>query len=161
MAILAIFILISCSLFKQTGNFQIYLKDTPVEDADNIYITINQVRVQKTETGFITVSETSRTYDLLKLREKQELLLDTSMDEGMYTQIRLSISSGEIVIEGESHQMVVPSEEVKIPIVFEIKGEEKTKIVLDFEAEHSILVTGTGVTKIYILRPVIRVESVS
>jgi uncharacterized protein (UPF0216 family) len=79
----------------------------------------------------------------------------------MYTQIRLSISSGEIIIQGKSYQMIVPSEEIKIPVVFEIEEKEKTKIVLDFEVENSILVTGTGENKVYILRPVIRVESVS
>ena len=142
-------------------NLQIYLKDTPVEDADNIYITINQIRVQKIGGSFITVSQSIQTYDLLKLNQKQELLLDTNLEEGMYTQIRISISSGEIIIQGKSYEMIVPSEEIKIPVVFEIEEKEKTQIVLDFEAENSILVTGTGENKVYILRPVIRVESVS
>ena len=57
--------------------------------------------------------------------------------------------------------MIVPSSEVKIPVIFYITDEGDTQITLDFEAEHSIHVVNAGQSEQYILRPVIRVENIS
>ena len=77
LTILNALIFISCSFFnKEVGNLKIYLKDQPIEEPDSIYVTINQIRVQKTEEAFITVSQSVKTYDLLKLKEKQEMNLN-------------------------------------------------------------------------------------
>ncbi|NIO49237.1 MAG: DUF4382 domain-containing protein, partial [Candidatus Aminicenantes bacterium] len=81
---------------------------------------------------------------------------------GTYTQIRLVVVSGQIVIKGEPpHDMTVPSSQVKIPLVFNIMEDASTEIVLDFEAEHSIHVVNAGLSEKYILSPVIRVKSIS
>lgn len=82
------------------------------------------------------------------------------LEEGLYTQIRLAVTSGTIVVSGVSHDLTVPSTEVKIPVDFEVMKGGATKILLDFDAEESIHVIGTGSGK-SMLTPVIHVESVS
>jgi hypothetical protein len=57
--------------------------------------------------------------------------------------------------------MIVPSSEVKIPVMFIITDGNTTQITLDFEAEKSIHVVSAGGSEQYILRPVIRVERIS
>jgi len=149
-----------CTSSDGTGNFKLYLTDQPIENADEIWVTISEINVQKEGEGFLTLSSDEKTYDLLKLRDKEEEIVDITLDEGTYTQIRLVVSEGEIVIDGVTYPMTVPSSEVKIPVVFNIMADGATEILLDFEAEHSIQVVNAGQIEEYILRPVIRVKSI-
>ena len=87
-------------------------------------------------------------------------MLDTELEQGTYTQIRLVVDSGQIVINNESHELIIPSPEVKIPVVFQVEKDGVTEIVLDFEAEHSINLIEAGQSGKYILRPVIRVKNI-
>ena len=146
-----------------TGNFQIYLKDQPIDidDAEQILVTISEISVQKEDEGFITLWSGEETYDLLKLRNQEEKIIDITLEAGTYTQIRLVVTAGQIVISSESNEMVVPSSEVKIPLVFNITEDGATEILLDFEAERSIHVVNAGQSEQYILSPVIRVENIS
>ena len=147
-----------------TGNFQIYLKDHPIDidNAEQILVTISEISVQKEDEGFITLWSGEETYDLLKLRNQEEKIIDITLEAGTYTQIRLVVTAGQIVIDGEPpHDMTVPSSEVKIPLVFNITEDGATEILLDFEAEHSIHVVNAGQSEQYILSPVIRVENIS
>jgi len=151
-----------CTSSDGTGNFKLYLTDQPIDNADEIWVTISEINVQKAEEGFLTVWGGTQTYDLLKLRSQEALILDRTLEEGMYTQIRLVVISGQIVFDGEPrHDMTVPSSEVKIPLVFNIMKGGLTEIVLDFEVEHSIHVVTAGQSEQYILTPVIKVKNVS
>jgi len=156
-------LLSGCVSPDRTGNFQIYLKDQPIDidNAEEILVTISEISVQKEDEGFITLWSGEETYDLLKLRNQEEKIIDITLEAGTYTQIRLVVTAGQIVISSKSHEMKVPSSEVKIPLVFNIMADGATEILLDFEAEHSIHVVNAGQSEQYILRPVIRVESIS
>lgn len=144
-----------------SGFLQLILKDKPVDNALNIFVTINRIRVhQASPSNFIVLSEEEQEFDLLALKNDPQPILETEMEPGLYTQIRLSIVSGRIVFEDGEYELRVPSDEIKVPVVFEIKEKGTVQIILDFDAEKSIKVTGTGKNKIYILRPVIKVESV-
>ena len=154
-------LLSGCVSSDGTGNFQIYLKDQPIDNAEEVLVTISEINVQKEDENFLTVWSGQKTYDLLKLRNKEEKILDITLEAGTYTQIRLVVTEGQIVIAGKSHEMKIPSSEVKIPLVFNIMEDRDTEILLDFEAEHSIHVVNAGQSEQYILRPVIRVENIS
>jgi len=159
--VMALF-LVGCTSSDGTGNFKLYLTDKPIDDAQEIWVTISEINVQKSDEGFFTVSSDPKDYDLLKLRSKEEEIVDVTIDEGTYTQIRLVVTAGRILIAGESEPyiMTVPSSEVKIPYVFNVMEGGATKIVLDFEADHSIHVVGAGQSEQYILRPVIKVKNI-
>jgi len=166
-AFIVTLLLWGCTSSNGTGNFKLYLTDQPIDidNAEEIWVTISEINVQKAEEGFLTVWEGIEPlkYDLLKLKDEEILILDITLEEGMYTQIRLVVGSGSIKIIGEDdyHNMTVPSSEVKIPLVFNIMDGDVAEIVLDFEAEHSIQVVNAGQSEEYILRPVIRVKSIS
>jgi len=162
-AFIVTLLLWGCTSSNGTGNFKLYLTDQPIDidNAEEILVTISEINIQKAEEGFSTVCASTHTYDLLKLRSKEEKILDITLGEGMYTQIRLVVASGQIVIDGETYDMTVPSSEVKIPVVFNIMDGDVVEIVLDFEAEHSIQVVNAGQSEKYILSPVIRVKSIS
>jgi len=160
-AFIVTLLLWGCTSTDETGNFKLFLTDQPIDNAEEIWVTISEINVQKEEVGFLTAWTGTQTYDLLKLRDQEEKILDITLEEGTYTQIRLVVTEGQIVIAGKSHEMKVPSSEVKIPLVFNIMADGATEILLDFEAEHSIHVVYAGQSEQYILSPVIRVKSIS
>jgi len=152
-----------CTSSDGTGNFKLYLTDQPIDNAEEIWVSISEINVQKAEEGFSTVWEGEKEYDLLKLQKREVFMLDITLEEGKYTQIRLVVDKGRIKIAGENDydNMTIPSLEVKIPLVFNIIEDGITEIVLDFEADESIHVVNAGQSEEYILRPVIRVKSIS
>ncbi len=151
-----------CTSSNGTGNFKLYLTDQPIDNAEKICVTISEINVQKIEEGFLTVWEGNEEYDLLQLQEIEVLMLDITLTEGTYTQIRLVVTSGRIKIADEDyHNMTIASSEVKIPVIFNVMDGGNTEIVLDFEADESIHLVDAGQSEKYILRPVIRVKSIS
>ncbi len=150
----------ACSSDK-TGNFRLYLTDKPIVDAEKILVNISEIRVQKTGEAFLTIWQGRQTFDLLALKAKEQKIVDIQLEEGDYTQIRLIVDSGSIIVNGQNYGMEVPSSEVKIPVVFSISEAGATEIVLDFDAENSIEVVHNGGGDSYILRPVIIVKSIS
>lgn len=157
---LSVILLLSGCFSDRTGNFQIYLTDQPIDNADEILVTVSEISVHKEKEGFLTVWQGERTYDLLKLRNVEKILVDTELEKGTYTQVRLVIRSGEIGINDNNYDLTIPSSEVKIPVIFNIMEDGATEIVLDFEAEHSVHVVNAGVSGMYILRPVIKVKEI-
>ncbi len=144
-----------------SGNFRIMLTDEPIPDAQAIVVYIAEISVHATGGAFQTVMTGSKTVDLLKLSGQQMQLVDTELEPGSYTEIRLEVTGGQVVIGGETYQMTIPSSEVKIPVAFEVPASGATRIVLDFDAAESIQVVHAGQSGGYILRPVIKVVSVT
>ncbi len=154
-------LLLSACSTRRTGNFQVLLTDKPAIDAQAIIVNITEISVHKTGGAFVTAWTGTKTYDLLKLQSKEEELIDVDLAEGSYTEIRMVVDSGQIVVGGQTFPLTVPSSEVRIPVVFEVGSAGATRIVLDFDAEKSIEVGAAGQSGKYILRPVITVASVS
>ena len=160
-AFIVTLLLWGCTSSNGTGNFKLYLTDQPIDNAEEILVTISEINVQKAEEGFLTVWEGEQEYDLLKLQNREVLMLNITLKEGMYTQIRLVVDKGRIKFAGEdSRYMTVPSSEVKIPLIFYITDGDVIEIVLDFEADESIHVVYAGQSEQYILKPVIRMKSI-
>jgi len=157
--------LMGCNALKNesTGKVNLYIKDTPIDlsKVEHIYITISEASAHKVGNGFIPILQEETTIDLKKVMETKELLASVDLEAGKYTELRLTITKGEIVIDGVTYTMDIPSMEVKIPCVFEIEEDGTVNITLDFDAKNSILVVGAGNSGKYILRPVIIVDSIS
>jgi hypothetical protein len=117
---------------------------------------------------------TSRTCDLKRLVDSQDVLGIGTLSPGHYTQIRLEIASAEIYLDnpssspspcgaalssptGRSAPVVVPSGEVILNREFDLQSMNSTTIVLDFDGEQSLKQTGNGA---YMMTPVIGVVSV-
>lgn len=148
---------------EKTGKVNLYIKDTPIDlsKVDHIYITVSEVSAHKVGNGFVPILQEETTIDLKKVMDTKELLASVNLEAGKYTELRLTITKGEIVIEGVTYSMDIPSMEVKIPCVFEVEEDGTVNITLDFDARNSILVIEAGNSGKYILRPVIIVESIS
>ncbi len=144
-----------------SGNFRIMLTDEPIPDATAIMVDISSISVHATGGAFQTVMTGPQTVNLLRLQGEELQIANTELAQGSYTEIRLEVTSGNIVIGGETFEMTVPSSEVKIPVQFEVTSSGATRILLDFDAAESIQVVHAGQSGGYILRPVIKVMSVT
>ena len=94
---------------------------------------------------------------MLALRDIEERILDVELEQGTYTHIRIVICGASVVVNGRTFEItLINSIEVKIPVSFAVMNDRVTEVVLDFDANQSIIAYGDQFTLI----PVIIVDSV-
>ncbi|MEA1947526.1 MAG: DUF4382 domain-containing protein [Thermodesulfobacteriota bacterium] len=165
-----------------TGTVSVGLTDSSTGKYSAIYVTIDEVQVNKNDSsssgnsGWKTVGTPMKTYNLLKLvNGVTEILGEDELEAGTYHQIRLIIgktAESENNIDGVPHPyanyvvlnddgsyvpLKIPSgyqTGVKLIHNFEVEVGGFVELVLDFEACKSVVETGSGK---YILKPTIKV----
>lgn len=127
-----------------------------------INITVERVDIIHSSSGeIITLMETPSSMNILDITENDPVILsDTSVEAGMYDQLRLVLSENNtIVVDGVSQPITIPSGQqtgVKITGPFELQPGKLFRINLDFIAAQSVIYNkGQG----YKLKPVIKVTS--
>jgi hypothetical protein len=149
----------------QNGRLKIYLIDSPVA-LDSVIICVTRVEVHKagndSTSGWFVINDSTRYFDLLLLSNGASAVLgDTSLATGQYTQIRLIIGEGSYVIDqGVKHNLEIPSGSqtgIKLIHKFTIEAAKLYELLLDFNVEKSIVITGNGQYK---LKPTIKVTPI-
>ena len=147
---------------NQNGRLKMYLVDSP-STLDSVIICVTRVEVHKSgsdsTSGWIVINDSTRYFDLLLLTNGASVVLgDSTLAPGQYTQIRLIIGEGSYVIDqGVKHDLEIPSGSqtgIKLTHQFTIESGELYELILDFNVEKSIIITGNGEYK---LKPTIRV----
>lgn len=172
LALLSIFIYFGCSdqttnvdPVDQNGRLKIHLIDSPAQ-LDSVIICVTRVEVHRagsdSTSGWFVINDSTRFFDLLQLTNGASVILgDTSLPAGQYTQIRLFIGDGSYVIDqGTKHDLEVPSGSqsgLKLIHQFTIEAGKLYELLLDFNVEKSIVITGNGKYK---LKPTIRVTPI-
>ncbi len=142
----------------------------PMSTIEAVYIDVLRVEINNTEdesSGWKAISE----YDdglVINLMEQTngdfEVLGIAELEEGFYPQIRLVLSDeNRIRIEGEENDadMKVPSGQqsgFKINLGLDVEAGQEYIIMLNFDAEQSIVQTGPPHNPGFILKPVLRAE---
>jgi hypothetical protein len=104
----------------------------------------------------------TKSFELLELNKQklEELLGTADIENGKYTQIRMEVKSVEVSIEKggitTTENATVPSGKIKFIHPFEIENGTTTILLLDFNAQKSVNVTGAG--KI-MFKPVIKLTA--
>lgn len=147
-----------------TGHLKISMVDAPAEfDAVNIVVTRVEVHIAgDSSSNWMIVNSVPHTYDLLQLRNGAAVVIgDTFLTAGHYTQIRLIIGdSSNVVVNGIPFPLTIPSgmqTGIKLNHEFDLTAGNLYELLLDFDADRSIHITGNGQ---YIMNPVIRVTAV-
>ena len=104
----------------------------------------------------IDLSDNATTFDLLEIKGIEQYLGANEVTVGKYTQVRLVVDKIQVALEGgELQDATLPSKELKIVRPFNVVAGETTALILDFEADKMVTVTGAG--KI-IVKPVVKLS---
>ena len=162
---------------RNAATLTVQITDSPYSDAEAVLVTFSEVAVHRADDEWSTLpfadSATTRTCDLRKLEGAQDVLGAGALSPGHYTQIRLVATSATLYFEnasagpacapmitppaGESAQLEIPSDDVKLNHQFELTANDAMTILLDFDGDRSINATGNDR---YIMTPVIGIASV-
>ncbi len=147
-------------------------KNEPVVTAINVTfdnITVHRAGGDGDADGeWIVVAENlDKTVDLLQLSGVGDLLGQDEIQAGHYTQIRVGVVRVEVVIDGVTEEValeptgdaVLPSGELKFVRPFEVKADETTVIIIDFDisADKSVVFAGGK----WIFKPTIKLDITS
>ena len=165
-----------------SGTLKVYVTDAPPrEEVTSVNVTISQVQVHKAvaeqereqsgsdnqipeqeqqqiqegEGEWITIDlSDNTTFDLLQIEGIEQFFGSSEVAAGKYTQVRLVVDAIKVKLGNQEPQdATLPSNELKLVRPFDVMAGETTLIVLDFDADKMVTVTGAG--KI-IVKPVIK-----
>ncbi len=136
------------------GRVAILIHDAPNPYVDNVFVTIDEVKVEHDALGWLSVFQGSKTIDLLAL---QSGVVDSlgfgNLPAGSYSGIRMHVTSASVVVDGDTLPLDIPSGDqsgIKINQVFNVPAGHSVSIALDWDVgAHLIHNKGKG----YILRP--------
>lgn len=123
-----------------------------------IHMTIDSVKVRSQTQGWVTVSSTPATYDLLELKEegRTALLAQAELPEGTYDEMELVVSSVTVVDTEGTHEATMPSNTMTFDGYLVVKEGQTATATFDILADQSLHMTEEGE---YIMAPVIEVET--
>jgi hypothetical protein len=159
------------------GSLTVLLKDSPFTDAKSLLVTFSEVSAHKSEGQWTRVpfsgGASSRTCDIKKLTDAQDVLGTGPLSPGLYTMIRLEVTTAALYFEnasagpacaptitapaGRSAPVEVPSGVVRLNREFDLTSTTATTLLLDFDGDKSVHETGNGR---FMMTPVIGVVSV-
>ena len=147
---------------EKTGKLMLSITDKKVDGLEALYVTISSVELhmaaqeqeQNENYGWILFSEEEKTFDIMSLDSTQglkDLLGEKTLETGKYTQIRFTVKEVKAVINGETFEVEVPSDKLKIVSNFEVIAGKETEMIIDFSPE-SVIKSGNT----YKLKPVLK-----
>ena len=136
---------------------------TPDQTTDNVTATTdNQTPEQDVDSsGWITleIGEGAATFDLLQVQGINQFFADGLIAAGKYTQVRLIVDKVEVALgENDPVPARLPSGVLKLVSPFDVVAGETISLVLDFDAEKSVNITGSGEI---IFKPVVKISTVN
>ena len=155
-----------------TGSVQVSLTDTPIEDADNVVVSVSGVAFKPEGSApEVVESFAPRSIDLLQYQNGRTaiLLQDTPMKAGRYQWLRLIINTqpvvrdSYIVINGNECELNVPSGAetgLKMNRPIDVPADGSLALTVDFDLRKSVhappgQMSGACATG-YVLRPTLR-----
>lgn len=145
-------------LVGNQGRVVFGIKDKAVDigDLHSIIIYVKEILVENAAKGWISVSKTQRTYDLIRLRDlgKTEFLGEINLAAGTYQQIRFVIDKVLIISKsGPSAEAIMPSRVITLPGQLVVEKGKTSAALLDVFAGRSVYAAVGGE---YIFAPVLR-----
>lgn len=128
----------------------------------SLSVTIDSVQVHSgtsDETGWIEISSGTVTVDLMKQSGDTALLGTANIAEQNITMVRMHVATATAIIQDtsgtETRQVKVPSDELRVPVMAEIRGQLTTSITITPDSLHIVTQTDP-----IIVRPVLLLKQV-
>ena len=155
---------IACKKNRQEASMLVKMTDAPAEWAA-VNVEILAVEVHVADSSWLTLNTNAGIYNLLDLQNNvTTVLADTTwVTPGHVTQMRLILGADNTIADtsGLTFDLTIPSGQntgIKLDLNATLEAGMTTEVLLDFDAEKSVVVSGNG---IYHLKPVIQVKSVT
>lgn len=146
----------SVSTNTQNGTFKMHLTDAP-GDYEAVNVTFAEISAN-IDGEWITVQSNAQTVNLLEWNNGKSMVLgEADIPAGQYSQVRLIIDNATVVKDGQTHTLDVPSgaqSGLKLNTNFEVVSGSTYELLLDFDANRSVV--ETGASNKFILKPTIR-----
>ncbi|TSC83891.1 MAG: hypothetical protein G01um101413_694 [Parcubacteria group bacterium Gr01-1014_13] len=124
----------------------------------SVQLTVDKIEMHSATQGWITVSNESKTFDLLALKAKSALALaaHTNVAQDTYNQIRLHVTKVLVVKSTSTVEAKLPSNNLEVNGKFTVVSGTTNSVKVDFVVDESLHITGKGK---YIFSPVLKIES--
>lgn len=154
----------SCSKYESgTSQLTIKMKDAP-GDFQQVNVEILEIQVHNSSTGWSTLPTNQGIYDLLTLQDSVTAVLVNSgaFPSGQTSQLRMILGENNtVMVDSVIYDLKTPSAQqsgLKINVKTDFLPNETYEILLDFDAEKSVVKQGNGK---FNLKPVLKLESVN
>lgn len=137
-----------------SGNLRILATDDPFpyDSVSSAMVTISKIEMrQASGGGYIAISDTSTTLDLVQLRNGiTSTLADLNVPAGKYDQVRLFISAAAVDLKDGRHMnLMVPSGaqtglKVFVSPGIDVQTQVSTDLLLDFDISRSFIALGNA-----------------
>ena len=138
------------------GTLSIYLTDAPTDEVSEVNVYITGLKVKRSGASVERFSYDVGLIDLLTLRNSTMLMAENKVPAGDYEFIRVELdqSRSNVIdkLTGKTLPLKIPSEQIKVNGGFVVPAGGATNIVLDFDADKSLVKLGNGN---WLLKPVI------
>jgi hypothetical protein len=155
---------IACSKHeKGESKLTVKMVDAP-GDFQEVNVEVLEVMVHNEYNGWISLPTNAGIYDLLTLQNdvSATLVNQGSLPSGDITQFRMILGSNNtVMVDSIIYELKTPSAEqsgLKLNVKSNFDANELYEIIVDFDAEKSIVKKGNGN---YSLKPVLKLESVN
>ncbi len=138
-----------CKKEKKMGTMEIKMTDSP-GDFDGLFVKIAKVEAYSSNTGWIVVSETQTSVDVLTLTNGVDITLvhNTNIQPGTYTKLRLTFGTDNQLSYNDGGGTswfdldLNFNSVVEFPIQAQINSGNSTSILLDFNVAFSLIQIG-------------------
>lgn len=162
---LSLLVVTSCSKEEiKSSSLTIKMTDAP-GDYDTVNVEILEVSVHYDNAGWVYLNTQAGNYDLLLLQNDVTTLLanNDTLPPGHITQMRLLLGDNNYIVKDSTdvYDLEVPGGQqtgIKIPFNYTIAPNNDYEVLIDFDADRSIVEKGN---EAYSLKPVIKVEYIN
>lgn len=134
------------------GELVVKITDAPTQNQTitHVNVTISEVEVHQaggdnnTTAGWIVVTNQTKTFDLISLKNVTAFFASTNLSAGLYTQVRLQVAACTVTADNITSNATVPSGKIKLNHPWTLKANQITTLTLDFNADKSLHQTGNG-----------------
>lgn len=140
---------------------RVELTDAPTDELAEVNVYIAGLTVKPMDGPVERITNDVGPVDLLTLQGSRELLATADVEPGEYEFIRVELNeAGSSVVDAATNEQLplkIPSTEIKVLGGFNVAPNRSTTVLLDFDADESLIQQGNGR---WLLKPVILLADV-
>jgi len=154
----------SSTNFSDSGTLKVSLTDAPAR-FEAVNVTFSEITAN-INGEWVTVHDGTQTINLLQWNNGQAVVVgEANVPAGTYNQIRLKINQAEVIENGQTYNLNVPSgaqSGLKLNVDFDVVSGSTYEIIIDFDADRSVVKTGSAQSSNkFILKPTLRAVSLA